>query len=89
MYCDLIGHATRYLFDNRYRVTASNKSLRPSLWQKDNASSFFGIILKKIMNRSLFLLKQLGYLFALNSSMKRYSRATRQSLAITSEISSS
>ena len=72
MYCDLIGHATRYLFDNRYRVTASNKSLRPSFSQKDNASSFFEIIVKKITSRSL-LLKQLGYLFAFNSSMKRYS----------------
>ena len=66
MYCNLIRYATRYLFVKRYRVTASNKSLRPSFSQKDNASSFFVIILKKITNKSLFLLKQIRVIYWLS-----------------------
>ena len=47
-YCNLIGHATRYLFVNIYWVAVSNAA-RPSFSQKDNATycSFIEIILKK------------------------------------------
>ena len=60
--CNLIVCAARYLFVNRYRVTASNAT-RPNFSQKSNTYIFlvFWNNFEEITNTSLFLLKQLDY----------------------------
>ena len=69
MYCNLIRYATRYLFVKRYRVTASNKSLRPSfsLAKRQCFIVFRNNFEKNNEQKFVFTKTNTGYLFAFNS----------------------